>query len=113
MDARPSALHGRCDCDAVTITLERRPERINPCACDYCRRAGARWGYVDGAEVRIEGATVPYRRAARAIEFRRCELCGVLTHWQWPGRPVDRSVGINMANMEPDALAGIPVAAHP
>lgn len=106
-------IRARCDCGEVTVTLARLPERINACPCDYCRRVGARWGYLPAEDVRIEGVTIPYRRMRKEIEFRRCELCGVVTHWQWPGRPAGRNVGVNMANVQPGALLDVPVVVEP
>ena len=103
-------MEGTCDCGEVTLRLARRPDRIVACRCAYCRRVGAKWGYFDGREVDVDGATLSYRRAARRLEFRRCEICGVLTHWQRPGRPAEARMGVNMALFEPAELIGIPVA---
>lgn len=106
-------LSGRCDCGIVTVGLPDLPEKVNACPCDYCRRVGARWGYYDGKAVDLQGATDTYLRADRVIEFHRCRVCGVTTHWQFPGRAAGSRVGINMTNFNRDQLADVPVVASP
>ena len=101
-------LEGRCDCGAVTVRVPAAPERINACPCDYCRRVGARWGYFAADDLTVQGGTVPYRRAARVIEFHRCGVCGVVTHWADPAGQM-KNVGVNTSIMEPELLAGVPV----
>ncbi len=105
-------LEGRCDCGAVTLTLPAPPDRINACPCDYCRRIGARWGYYPPEAVTVMGETDPYLRASKALEFRRCRICGVTTHWQWPGG-CGPNTGINMNNFDPARLADVPVVVDP
>ena len=102
------ALEGRCDCGAVTVRVPTAPHRINACPCDYCRRVGARWAYYPAEDLTVRGGTVPYRRAARVIEFHRCGVCGVVTHWADPVGKM-KNVGVNTALMPPDAVEGIPV----
>ena len=104
-------LEGRCDCGAVTIRVPIAPDRINACPCDYCRRAGARWAYYPAETVIVEGGTVPYRRAARALEFHRCGVCGIVTHWADPLGKLDK-VGVNTVVFDPDLVAGVAVVAE-
>ncbi|MGZ9812229.1 GFA family protein [Pseudoroseicyclus sp. H15] len=106
-----AALTGHCDCGAVTITVPSAPEEINACPCDYCRRAGAHWGYYKAGSATITGKTATYRRAAKVADFHRCPTCGIVTHWD--GNDVTPHMGVNMANFEQAALAGIPVVEDP
>ena len=98
-----ASVEGRCDCGAVTVRVPGVPDRINACPCDYCRRVGARWAYYPAGDLAVEGGTVPYRRAARVIEFHRCGVCGVVTHWADPNGRIERC-GVNMANFDEDAI---------
>ena len=105
-------LEGRCDCGAVRVVVPGTPDRINACPCDFCRRTGARWSYYPADAVAIQGGTVPYRRAARVIEFHRCGVCGVLTHWADPLGKLE-NVGVNTAILGPSVLEGVPVVSEP
>ena len=105
-------VEARCDCGAVTVRVPEAPARINACPCGYCRRVGARWAYYPADDLAVEGGTVPYRRAARVIEFHRCGVCGVVTHWADPAGRM-KNVGVNTALMEAELLSGVPVVAEP
>ena len=111
-ESGPAPLEGRCDCGAVTVRVPKLPERINVCSCTYCRRVGARWAYYPAGYLSVEGGTVPYRRAARVVEFHRCGVCGVVTHWSDPAGQM-RNVGVNTALMEPEALSDVPLVTEP
>lgn len=100
-------MQGQCDCGAVTVTLSTRPEEINACQCNYCRRIGARWAYPETSTVSIQGETAIYKRGSRFASFHRCVQCGVVTHWDSDGkRPY---MGVNTSNFGPDLLTDIPV----
>lgn len=105
-------MEGSCDCGTVRVTLPDVPEVINACPCAYCVRVGARWAYFPRGSVGITGRTEAYRRATRTIEFRRCAVCGGLTHWIDPDGRV-KHMGVNMRNFDPDAVAGIAVVVDP
>ena len=106
-------LTGTCDCGAVSVTVPSRPDRINACPCDYCRRVGARWGYYDEGQAVITGQTHRYDRATRSVDFHRCARCGTLTHWigKTPGRIPH--MGVHMENFDPADLEEIPVVIDP
>ena len=74
----------RCDCGAVVLELSADPAEINDCQCSWCQRLGALWAYYPTDQVRILSepeATSVYLRAARRLEFHRCKVCGLTTHW--------------------------------
>ncbi len=101
-------LTGRCDCEAVTITVPNLPVRLTDCPCNYCIRTGVRWAYYPKDSISVTGPTQSYRRAARRLAFHRCAACGVLTHW-WPKTIDWKNAGVNMRNFDSSALAGIPI----
>ena len=73
-----------CDCGAVRLEMNRGPEKVNDCQCAWCQRLGALWAYYPRDEVRVladPGATEVYQRAAQRIEFHRCKVCGLTSHW--------------------------------
>ena len=74
----------RCDCGAVLLEVAEDPAEINDCQCSWCQRLGALWAYYPKDQVRIlsgPDATSVYLRAARRLEFHRCKVCGLTTHW--------------------------------
>jgi hypothetical protein len=74
----------RCDCGAVVLEVTDDPAEINDCQCSWCQRLGAFWAYYSRDQVRIlsrPDATSVYQRAARRLEFYRCKVCGLTTHW--------------------------------
>ena len=103
---------GRCDCGAVTITLPALPDEMNACPCSYCTRVGAHWGYFAAGTVEVQGSSVPYRRAAKRIEFHHCPTCGITTHWIDPDGRV-KHMGANMRNFAPEVTKDIPVVIDP
>ena len=73
-----------CDCGAVRLEAAEAPEELNDCQCDWCQRLGALWAYYPKDQVRLicePGATAIYQRASRRLEFHRCKVCGLTTHW--------------------------------
>jgi hypothetical protein len=72
----------RCDCGAVVLEVADDPAEI--CQCSWCQRLGALWAYYPKHQVRIlsgPDATSVYLRAARRLEFHRCKVCALTTHW--------------------------------
>ena len=73
-----------CDCGAVRLTIVEAPEEVNDCQCAWCQRLGALWAYYPKDQVHFlsePGATAIYLRGARKLEFHRCRMCGLTTHW--------------------------------
>ena len=73
-----------CHCGEVRLALARRPDFVNECNCTLCAKTGARWAYLDPAEVTVSGETHGYRRTDKAdpaAEIRFCAKCGVTTHF--------------------------------
>lgn len=96
-----------CDCGAVRLEVSEPPAEINDCQCAWCQRLGALWAYYPKEQVRIVGAadaTIVYQRAARRLEFHRCRVCGLTTHWvnTDPTRPL---MGVNSRLMPVEVRA--------
>jgi len=94
----------KCDCGAVRLELATDPAEINDCPCVWCQRLGALWAYYPRDQVRVlsnPDATTVYLRAARRLEFHRCTVCGLTTHWVNidPGR---QTMGVNARLMPVD-----------
>src|ERR1700743_1716299 len=73
-----------CDCGAIVLEVTADPAEISDCQCSWCQRLGALWAYYEKDQVRIlsnPDATSVYQRAARRLEFHRCKVCGLTTHW--------------------------------
>ena len=86
-----------CDCGAVRLEVAEAPTRLNDCQCDWCQRLGALWAYYPTDQVRLvcePGATEVYQRASRRLEFHRCRVCGLTSHWA-PASPEGRRMGVN------------------
>ncbi len=96
-----------CDCGAVRLEVDQAPEELNDCQCDWCQRLGALWAYYPTDQVRLvcePGATSIYQRAARRLEFHRCNVCGLTTHWS-PVDPTRPRMGVNARLMPRDVRA--------
>lgn len=103
-----------CHCGAVRLELARRPDFVNECNCTLCGKTGARWAYLDPAEVSVEGETDGYRRTDKAdpaAEIRFCPTCGVTTHFVLTESAVARfgntMMGVNTRLADETDLAGI------
>jgi hypothetical protein len=93
-----------CDCGAVRLEIAEAPEEVNDCQCAWCQRLGALWAYYPRDQVRFvcePDATAVYQRAARRLEFHRCKVCGLTSHWVAvdPARP---QMGVNSRLMPRD-----------
>jgi hypothetical protein len=86
-----------CDCGAVRLEIAEAPATVNDCPCAWCQRLGALWSYYSTDKVRLvcePGATSIYLRAARRLEFHRCNVCGLTTHWAHAD-PTRTTMGVN------------------
>ncbi len=86
-----------CDCGAVRLGVATAPEKLNDCQCDWCQRLGALWTYYPKDKVQLicePGATEIYQRGSRRLEFHRCKVCGLTTHWASVD-PTRRRMGVN------------------
>lgn len=73
-----------CDCGAVRFEVTEAPTEVNDCQCSWCRKLGALWAYYTRDQVRFVSepdATSIYLRGDRWLEFHRCKVCGLTTHW--------------------------------
>ena len=96
-----------CDCGAVRLQVTEDPTEINDCHCSWCQRLGALWAYYEKDQVRIlcaPDATSVYMRAAHEIEFHRCKVCGLTTHWL-PVDPERSLMGVNTRMMPTEVRA--------
>ena len=105
-----------CLCGHVRLTVARSPDYINECNCTLCRKAGARWGYFQPSEARVEGPTTGYSRADRDdpnAEVHFCAACGVTTHFILTPGAVSRFgntlMGVNMGLASESDLSGVEV----
>lgn len=103
-----------CFCGAVSVTTAKRPDFVHACNCDLCRKAGARWGYFDPAEVAVNGATATFRRHDKpepGVDVHFCPACGSTTHFRLTEAAVsqhgDVMMGVNAGLANEAELAGI------
>lgn len=103
-----------CLCGAVHVAVAARPEFINECNCALCRKSGARWAYLDPAEVTVSGATSRFLRTDKpdpGAELHFCPTCGTTTHFVLSESAVARfgntMMGVNLRLAPDAALAGI------
>jgi len=103
-----------CHCGQIRLVLQTRPDYINACNCTLCSKTGARWGYLDPAEVSIAGASTAYLREDKtdpAAEIHFCARCGSTTHFTLTESAVARFgnslLGVNMQLADARDLTGI------
>ena len=93
-------LKAACHCGAVRFRIAEPPAWVLDCNCTLCRRYGAVWAYYHGAdqakllEQPDPEATEAYSWLEGDILFRRCRVCGCITHME-AGEP-KVTFGINM-----------------
>jgi len=106
-----------CACGSVTVTVKRKPDFINDCDCNLCRKSGAAWGYFAADDVEADGRTIAFARKDKAVpivEIHSCAVCGSTTHftltdaYQAEHPDVDQ-VGVNMRLFDADQLDGVQV----
>ena len=98
----------KCDCGAVVLAIAVDPTEINDCQCSWCQRLGALWAYYPTDQVRMlsgPDATTVYQRAARRLEFHRCKVCGLTTHWVNTD-PTKGTMGVNARLMPVETRSG-------
>ncbi len=105
-----------CQCGRVRIKIETRPEFVNDCNCNLCRKTGALWGYFAPSTVAVAGATSGYCREdkpAPAVEVHFCANCGATTHFALTETAIAQfgnvHMGVNMCLAEMRELAGVEV----
>lgn len=103
-----------CFCGAVQVATTHKPEFVHACNCDLCRKAGARWGYFEPAQVSVMGTSNSYRRhdkAQPAVDVHFCATCGSTTHFRLTDAAVamhgDTMMGVNVGLADEAELAGI------
>ena len=105
-------IEGECHCGAVRWYLAHLPESATSCNCTLCRRWGALWAYgFKDQEIRMSGATRPYLRDAKSIEFHFCTTCGCVAYWRThePGSDGRHYMAVNLRLTEPDRIAEVPI----
>jgi len=108
-------LMASCQCGAVNIELNHKPDFVNDCNCSLCARFGALWGYYDPADVSIVGTTTSYvrpDRSAPVVEVHTCITCEVTTHWALTQAHQDSTgisdkMGVNMRLFDKSDLRGV------
>jgi hypothetical protein len=110
MAAPEGGLTATCHCGAVQIRVRRMARTVTSCNCSICRRYGALWAYYAPRSVSIrapKGGLARYSWHRRVRNYFRCARCGCVTHYAYRRRQRQDSVGVNAANFEPAALAGV------
>ncbi len=103
-----------CFCGGVRVTTAEKPGFIHACNCDLCRKAGARWGYFEPAQVAVTGQSTSYRRHDKdqpGVDVHFCPQCGSTTHFRLTDAAIaihgDTMMGVNFALAEESELAGV------
>ncbi|MEO5706689.1 MAG: aldehyde-activating protein [Alteraurantiacibacter sp.] len=103
-----------CLCGTVHLTLSRRPDFLNECNCQLCRKSGARWGYFSPDDVAVLGLTASYCRADKpdpGAELHFCPACGSTTHFTLTTSAVAKHgnvvCGVNLRLADEGELAGV------
>lgn len=106
-------MKGTCLCRRVTVEIERAPEYINICNCQFCRKLGAAWGYFPTGEVTITGTTQEFRRDDLDevwLAGHFCPHCGTTTHYTIVNEKDGRDrMAVNTRVFAQDDLDGIEV----
>ena len=105
-------LVARCHCGRATIRLPRKPGYINHCNCTLCTASGFQGIYYSPEEVVIEGEFDSYVRSdlrQTYLKMLRCVNCGILTHWEFLGRPPHDRMGVNARLIDPAILEGVEI----
>lgn len=103
-------MQGRCACQAVSVTLSRKPDYINFCNCCLCRKTGGAWGYFEAGEVSVDGVVKGFERPdidEVYLETQFCPGCGAAVRWVAVAGYDSTRVGVNMRLFDPTELAGI------
>ena len=106
-----------CMCGAVSVTIDAKPEFINDCNCNLCRKVGGAWGYFPSSSVKTTGKTRSISRRDKktpGVEVHSCKTCSATTHWVLTKsfreqNPSADQVGVNMRLFNPDELRGVEV----
>lgn len=103
-----------CLCGQLRVTTSRQPDFIHECNCTLCSKTGARWGYFDPSQVRVEGTAQGYCRDDKddpAARIQFCATCGSTTHFTLTESAAARFgnsvVGVNMRLADERDLAGV------
>ena len=106
----PEVMQGRCACQAVTVTIPRKPDYINFCNCGMCRKTGGAWGYFEADEVTVEGELNGFERPdidEVYLETQFCPGCGSAVRWVSVPSFDSTRIGVNMRLFDPAELTGI------
>jgi hypothetical protein len=84
LKVQASMIEAACDCGAVRLEVAEAPAEVNDCQCSWCQKLGVLWAYYRREQVRVASdpdSTAIYLRGPRRLEFHRCKVCGLTTHW--------------------------------
>jgi hypothetical protein len=101
-----------CHCGQATLRLPGKPEYVNRCNCSLCAASGFQGIYYPPSEVVIEGQFDSYVRSdlkRSYLKMLRCANCGILTHWEFLGEPLQDRMGVNARLVDPALLEGVEV----
>jgi hypothetical protein len=104
--------HASCHCGAVRIRVPAQPAYVIDCNCSLCRRNGALWATYESDCVELSGQLdklVAYIWGQRSIRTMFCGACGCVTHWEPITAEAGSRFGINMRNVDPEAISGVRV----
>ena len=104
-------VNGSCHCGKTQFEVTEAPASVTTCTCSLCAKRGALWAYYKKDEVRLvcePDATSVYIRGPRRLEFHRCKVCGLTTHWVSID-PARRRMGVNGRLMPRKVRALAPV----
>lgn len=103
-----------CLCGQSRVETEQRPEYLHECNCALCRKSGARWAYLNPADVVVTGETRGYTREDKddpGADLRFCPRCGVTTHFVLTESAVAKHgnvvMGLNVRLVPESELAGV------
>jgi hypothetical protein len=101
-------LRATCQCGAVVLEVDRKPESLTICNCTICRRYGTLWAYYTRKSARVVSGMKSlafYTWQNHEIEFYHCTTCGCVTHWERAEKEPDSRVGVNARNFDPESVA--------
>ena len=105
---------GSCHCGRVRYKVETDIATVLSCNCSFCRKRGALWTYVDGAQFKLVSGKddlADYQFNKKIIHHRFCRHCGVGSFSTGKGEDGSEGVGINVRcldDVDVEALALTP-----
>jgi len=101
-------IEASCHCGAVRLEVSRAPRTLLDCNCSICRRIGGLWAYYRSQSVRLryrKRDVETYSWGERSIRYVRCRRCGCVMHHERTRNPRGSTLGVNVRNFDPLAIA--------